>query len=515
MGGGGSPSSDAGAGGAIVVDPNAPATAITYPALPGAVESPLYSVTVNGDPVFVEHMTKFAPEMQVHYAHCSLSAGMPASVAVTLSESFNSFRLSPTSRKLDVARDGNTLTFASGPNYLILAVDSKELLFLLFDEAEVDPPKLGDANVKSIADYDVDATGATLETTKVQAAIDAASGSDQNILYFPPGKYLVGELWLKSDMTVYLAGGAVLYGAATPADFNTGSGGVDIENCVHGMIRIFDVDNVKVLGRGVIDSNGKAIRAQDDTKLNLFKIEQSSNITIDGILVRDPSFWNTLIYRSDQVEVLNYKMVNCRPTTTTYNNTDGVNFDESTNGRLYNAFLYTGDDSIATKNEYDDGTVNIDNIVHEKVVCYSNSVGCKIGTKTMGQTMNGVVFRDIDIVKAGRALNIDAYDTAIVSDTLFEDIRIEAADSLLIALEETMPPDWREAANESIIRNTTFRNISAEVSKPIDLHGRSNEFGIDGVHFENFTINGNPITSSNDSDAQFSVNQYVTDLTFE
>ncbi len=231
--------------------------------------------------------------------------------------------------------------------------------------------------------------------------------------------------------------------------------------------------------------------------------------------MRDPSFWNTLIYRSDQVEISNYKMVNCRPTTTVYNNTDGVNFDESTNGRLYNAFLYTGDDSIATKNEYDDGTVNTDNIVHEKVVCYSNSVGCKIGTKTMGQTMNDVVFRDIDVVKAGRALNIDAYDTAVVSNTVFEDIRIEAADSLLIALEETNPPDWREAANQSIIRNTTFRNISSEVNKTIDLHGRSAEWGIEGVHFENFTISGNAITSSTDPDAQFSINQYATDITFE
>ena len=32
---------------------------------------------------------------------------------------------------------------------------------------------------------------------------------------------------------------------------------------------------------------------------------------------RDPSFWNTLIYRSDMVTVQDYKVINCRPTTTT------------------------------------------------------------------------------------------------------------------------------------------------------------------------------------------------------
>ncbi len=182
------------------------------------------------------------------------------------------------------------------------------------------------------------------------------------------------------------------------------------------MIRMYMIQNAKVLGRGVIDGNGLAIRGQNDTKINLFKIEQSSNILIDGVIVRDPSFWNTLVYRSDMVTIQNYKMINCRPTTTTYNNTDGVDFDESTNGTLSNAFLYTGDDSMATKNEMPDGTINTNNILHEKIVCYSNSVCCKIGTKTMGQTIDAVTFRDIDVVKAGRALNVDAYDTAVVQE---------------------------------------------------------------------------------------------------
>lgn len=504
-----------GSGGVCTSASCQPAGIITYPSVPGAVKSPLYSVTANGTELFVEKLTKFGQEMQVHYAHCSLAGADPATFSVTVSESFTQYTLSPKSRKLPVTKTGNSLTFMSGPNYLILQIDSKELLFILIDPAELDPPKLGDANVKSIADYMVDNTGASLVTSKVQAAIDAASGAAQNILYFPPGKYKVGELWLKSDMTLYLAGGAVLYGSDAPADFNTGSGGIDIEGCSHGMIRMFKIKNTKILGRGVIDGNGKAIRAQNDTKINLFKIEQSSEITIDGILVRDPSFWNTLIYRSDLVTVQNYKMINCRPTTTTYNNTDGVNFDESTNGKLTNAFLYTGDDSMATKNEEASGTINTKNIVHEKVVAYSNSVGCKIGTKTMGQSIDGVVFRDIDVVKAGRALNIDAYDTALVQNTRFENIRIEAADSSMIALSQDEPPDWRDAANTSIIKDTYFIDVSSEVKKPINLHGRSATVNQNGVHFKNLSVAGKTITSQTDANASWSINSFVTNIVFE
>ncbi len=488
---------------------------VTYPDLPGATRSPLYTVTANGTPLFVEQLTQFAPEMQVHYAHCSLAGTRPATFAVTINEPFTSHTLSPRSRNIATRQSGNTLTFESGPNYLILQVDTRELLFILIDSEESNPPRLGDANVKSIADYGVDDTGETLVTSKVQAAIDAASGSTQNILYFPPGKYKVGELWLKSDMTLYLAGGALLQGSNIPVDFDTGSGGINIEGCSHGMVRMYRVKNVRILGRGVIDANGKSIRAQNDTKINLLKIEESSHILIDGITVRNPSFWNTLIYRSDRVTIQNYKMINARPITKIWNNTDGVNFDESTNGKLSNAFLYTGDDSMATKNEEPAGTVDTKNIVHEKVVCYSNSVCCKIGTKTMGRTIDGVVFRDIDVVKAGRALNIDAYDTAIVQNTHFENIRIEAADSSMIALSSDDPPFWRPAANQSIIRDTHFTNVTSYVKKPINLHGRSASVNITGVHFQNLTVEGNPVTSQTDPDAAWSINAFVSGIDFD
>jgi hypothetical protein len=507
-------------GASTAASPQSPAlaaagpTIVTYPDLPGATRSPLYAVTANGAPLFVEKFTKFSPEMEVHYAHCSLSGAGAATFSVTVNEEFGSYTLSPRSRSIAATRSGNTLTFSSGPNYLILQVDAKELLFLLIDAEESNPPRLGDANVKNIADYGVDNTGATLVTSQVQAAIDAASGAARNILYFPPGKYTVGELWLKSDMTLYLAGGALLYGSNTVSDFDTGSGGINIEGCSHGMLRMYRVSNTKVLGRGVIDGNGKAIRAQNDTKINLLKIEESSHILVDGVTVRDPSFWNTLIYRSDLVTIQNYKMINCRPITKIWNNTDGVNFDESTNGRLSNAFLYTGDDSMATKNEEAAGTVNTKNIIHEKVVCYSNSVCGKIGTKTMGQSMDGIVFRDIDVVKAGRALNIDAYDTALVQNTRFEDIRIEAADSSMIALNSDDPPSWRTAANQSIIKDTHFRNVTSYVKKPINLHGRSSSVNIVGVHFENLSIEGKPVTSPTDPDAQWSINPFVSGIDF-
>jgi len=84
---------------------------IACPDLPGAPKSPLYTITANGTPLFVEKMTNFAAEMNVHYAHASLSGAGPATIAVTVSESFSAYKLSPKSRQLSATKNGNTVTY--------------------------------------------------------------------------------------------------------------------------------------------------------------------------------------------------------------------------------------------------------------------------------------------------------------------------------------------------------------------------------------------------------------------
>ena len=514
-GAGGAPASG-GAAGSPPADCSTAGAVITYPDLPGATASTLYTVTANSAPIFVEKMAKFSPEMQVHYANFSVATGCTATIAVTLSQSFSSYTLSPKSRNITATKSGNTLTFTSGPNYLILQFDTKELLFVLIDEQESNPPHVGDPNVKSIADYNVDNTGATVETSKIQSAITAASGATQNILYFPPGRYKTGELSLKSNMTLYLAGGAILDGSTKTSDY--AAAGPAVEDTTHGVLHLNNVTNANVLGRGVIDNNGSVIRGtSNDTpsfKIDTLRIDGSSKIVIDGIIARDPVFWGTLVYNSDQVTFKNYKVINRRPTTTTYNQEDGVDFDCSTNSGVTNAFIYSGDDSMSPKREQE-GMLDTKNITYEKVVAYSNSAATKIGTKTFGNTIDGVTFKDIDIVKAGRAMVIDANDTAVITNTKWENIRIEAADSNLIDIEEDRAPDWRTAPNTSTVKDAYFTDISCGVKSLINIHGLSSSINVNGVHFSGFTVQGKAITSQTDSDASWNINSFVSNITFQ
>ena len=509
-----------GVGGATVSCSSAGAVT-TYPTLPGATQSTLYTVTANGATQFVEKLTKFSPEMQVHYANFAVAAGCTATVAVTLSSSFSSYTLSPKSQNIAVTKSGNTLTFTSGPNYLILQVASQDLLFILIDAQETNPPKLGDANVKNLADYTVDNTGGTVVTSKIQSAINAASGATQNILYVPPGRYKTGELSLKSNMTLYLAAGAILDGSTSTSDYAV-TGTPAVESTQHGVVHLYNVTNTNILGRGVIDGEGTKINAgSNDTpafKINVLRIDSSTKVTVDGILVRDPVFWNTLAYMSSQVTIQNYKVINRRPTSTTYNQTDGIDIDASNNCTVYNTFVYSGDDNLSPKTEQE-ANMNSSNITYQKSVLYSNSGGCKIGTKTFGTTSNptmtGIVFKDIDIVKAGRALVIDANDTALISGATFENIRVEAADSMLIDIEEDQAPTWRTAPNTSIAKDTYFTNVSSSVKQTVQLHGLNSTVNVNGVHFSGFTVQGNAVTSKTDTHATWDINQYVSNITFQ
>jgi polygalacturonase len=493
------------------------AAAITFPTLPGAVKSPLYTVTANGTSQFVEKLTKFSPEMQVHYAYFGVASGCTATVAVTVAQSFSSYTLSPQSRNISVSKSANTLTFSSGPNYLILQIPNQDLLFILIDDQESNPPQLGDANVKNLADYTVDNTGATLVTSKIQSAINAASGATQNILYVPPGRYKTGELSLKSNMTLYLAAGSILDGSTSTGDYAVG-GTPAVESTQHGLIHLYNVSNTNILGRGVIDGEGTAInKGSNGTptfKINVLRIDSGTNILVDGILARDPVFWNTLTYMSDTVKIQNYKVINRRPITTTYNQTDGVDFDASNAGTLSNAFIYSGDDGMSPKTEQE-ANRNTTNITYQHVVVYNNSGGCKIGTKTFGTMMTGIVFSDIDVVKAGRALAIDANDTAVIQGTMFENIRVEAADSMLIDIESDQAPTWRVAPNTSIAQNTYFTNVASSVKQVIQLHGKSAAVDIPGVHFDNLTVNGAKVTSQTDPNGDWDINQYVSNITFQ
>ena len=498
-----------------------------------------FGVAIDGDPVRVERADTFA--VPVNYVSRSF-AGAPVTITVTSPAAITDYQLSPKRHELAETVEGNTISFTvRKPSYLVLEISGQERLFIFIDPAEQTKPTPADANVTDVSTLaGIDNTGVGDMTDILQAAIDAASGAPRNIVYVPAGTYATEELYLKDNMTLYLAEGAVLKNIQTSL-LSHPEGLTKIEGCSRGFIMMAGVTNAHLAGRGTIDANGAQLQPN---KQFAVKIENSSDCTVDGIISRDSAFWNTLIYRSNNIKITNYKVVNNR-LNNEWNETDGVDFDNCTNSSLYNAFLYTGDDCMAVKSDdVPDGStiidpkvdptegeyISVNRISHERVVCYSGSSACKVGTKTMGETMSNISFKDVDVVQAIRALVIDAVDTARIQGTVFEDIRIEDTSGQLISF--NMDPEeifWRPVVGACTVSDVTVSNVTADVNKECFIGGNKHnwegltaendpffdqEFMIESVTFSNFTIGGNLITSTDDPNANFNINDYVGEVTF-
>lgn len=503
--------------------------------------TPGFRAAIGGVEVPVVNVCKFAvPVNYVRYTHPG--AGTPVTVEITAPDAVGTFVLSPRSKGIEATASGNVLSFtADEPGYFILQIPNQQRMFVLLDPPETDAPVLGDPAVLNVMDIPgMDNTGATDMTAPIQAAIDAASGASQNILYFPPGLYATKALYLKSDMTLYLADGAVLQNITTAAAaLSQVPGVVEIEGSTRGYIVLNGVKNTKILGRGTIDGNGVTLQ-EGNRKSFLLKIENSSDCVIDGIIARDSAFWNTMIFRSDNITIRNYKVINNR-LDGEWNETDGVDYNNSTNSTLTNAFLYTGDDCMAVKSDdmLDDRRfsglrdpaegpyINVANLVHEKIVCFSGSSGCKVGTKTFGESISDVVFRDVDLVSVNRALVIDGVDTATVTGTVFDDIRVEEVTGRLIDFNmDAGEIFWRTTPGIATILDTYVTDVTSEDNAECRIWGNHHDwsetdpyFGesyyVDGVTFSNFVVQGNVITSADDPNASFNINDYVMNISFE
>ena len=123
------------------------------------------------------------------------------------------------------------------------------------------------SNVLDVRDFGATGDGTTLDTEAIAKAIQAAAGAGGGTVVFRSGVYRTGTFELLSNVTLDLQAGAVIQGSKNLADyapiaaFGFGrSYGVNStgEGLNLGIIVARNVENVGIVGRGVIDGGGDA-----------------------------------------------------------------------------------------------------------------------------------------------------------------------------------------------------------------------------------------------------------------
>ena len=259
---------------------------------------------------------------------------------------------------------------------------------------------------------------------------------DSNVIYFGAGEHDVGLIELKSNQTLLIDEGAVVYAC----------------------IRAIDAENIKILGRGILDNsrnrerilfdansenNSEAIR--NAVRKHTIQLEYCTNAEIDGITIRDSLVYNIRPIGCEDLRIKNVKIIGCWRY-----NSDGIDMHNCKNVHISDCFLRTFDDSICVKGFdcYYSGDVEVavraamyrngkaydvfKNVVVENCVIWNDWGKClEIGAETRAEEICNITFRNCDLIHlTGPALDCMNVDYADVHDIAFSDINIEANETI-------------------------------------------------------------------------------------
>ena len=459
---------------------------VSYPESPGSTASKTYTLAVNDTPVHVEafediHYAQFAFE-----GECEVAVSIPPSIGQRNLKYIHAYDIRPKRREPVAWCDLNTLHFKlRQPSKLVITINEYQRLFLFADAIETNVPSPGQPGVVNLADFATDHTGSALQTEAIARAVSKVGKG--GTLYVPPGRYLTGTVVLKSDMTLYLAGGAVLQGSSNPADYPLEEG--SWHWATQQFIRISDAKNVAVRGHGTIDANGAVVRALQCGP-HLLVARGCRNLLVEGIMVRDPAAWCLNLVDCHDATIRNVKGIDHRSVL----NGDGYDVCSGSDILIEDAFHYTSDDAAVVKSCKDRP---VDRVMIRGCVFLSKKSALKIGTESEAD-ISHVTFENNDVVEADRGMTLACEDGHVIRDTKFINNRFE-----------TSYPDARKRLIDfytwnrgggGTIENTLIKDCVADRKwpRPSTLFPASGP--IDGVHFENFILDGKVCRSLRDAD---------------
>ena len=283
-----------------------------------------------------------------------------------------------------------------------------------------DGSKLRPGNlVVNVLNFGAVGDGRTPCTAGIQAAINACAAAGGGKVFVPPGKYLTGPIFLKSNLAFEVLAGAALLGSTNFADYPTITGRWEgLERTVYAsMITGIDLENVAIIGQGTLDGQGAVwLDAWGKTEQLLRKLEltgrepenppgsplpwprprminlyRSRKVLIKGLTIHDSPSWTVHPVLGEDVYIEGLTILNPPHS----RNTDGIDPESCRNVRISGCYISTGDDCIMLKSGYKQIPEKPFPPMEKIAVtnCTFNAGGCRVGIGS--ETAGGV--RDVAI----------------------------------------------------------------------------------------------------------------------
>lgn len=323
---------------------------------------------------------------------------------------------------------------------------------------------------------------------------DVPDFNDENVVYIGPGEWEMDTISLESGQTLYISGGAV----------------------VHGTVNATFVQDVKVMGRGIIDGSeyegwmGQAARIP-------LQFDNCADVALQDVIVLNPNAWVCQGYETRNAVIDGIRIISSRP------NGDGITLQSCTDCEVKNCFVRSWDDSLVVKN-YMDNSENISftdmqlwtDLAQSMEIGYETNKG-----KKPDASIKNITFENITVLHNFHkpVVSVHNADDAIVEDITFKNITVEDARMgsgdgdeapYLIDLNIVQNGSWSSTAERGQIKNVTIDGLNVLSGKDCEsrISGYDETHIVDGVTIKNMKVLGKDITDF--EDGKFNISEEST-----
>jgi hypothetical protein len=269
-------------------------------------------------------------------------------------------------------------------------------------------------------DFGARVDGVALDSPAINAAIDRANGQGGGVVYLSPGVYLCGTVVLKSNVTLYIEAGATILGSKDVKQYTPQPGPPEnADASTRHLIFAKDAENISLCGPGLVDGQGPSFWTPSGRRKYapdeqwgdvaslyfnpkprvspMLEFVNCRHLHVDGVRIENASGWTMRLMSCVGVVVDGVSIKN----PVVGPNTDGIDISNSSDVRIANCSIATGDDAICLKSEnpYGDNVPVMRNVTVTNCTLTSCCNGFKFGTRTYSGCEN-IVFSNSTIHNA-------------------------------------------------------------------------------------------------------------------
>jgi polygalacturonase len=312
--------------------------------------------------------------------------------------------------------------------------------------------------------FGIKSNGTTLNTTSIQKAIDYIHEKGGGTLVFYVGRYLTGNIQLKSNVKIRLEEGAILVGSTNIYDYN-------INGPYSSLVFAYQAENIAITGKGVIDGQGRdvAYNLADQIQKGIIPDEMKNdrpgshrpraiylreckNVEISGINIRNSADW-VQVY--DQCQ--NLKIDGITVDSKAFWNNDGLDIVDCKDVKVLNSFIDATDDGICFKSH--DATKMCENVEVRNCVARSSANGIKFGTVTSGGYKNFKIINNKVYDTFRSAITIATPDGGTIENILVDSLNAyNTGNAIYLRI-----GDRQKKGRIGSMNNITIQNVYVEI----------------------------------------------------